>query len=171
RHEALCSGFRRVTHLIAATWGSFMELEKVGTIPSCSEQILDNPRDSNFEPALPMSRRDFVHAANALFLSTSAAGSIAAMLGAQADAAPAESPRAGPRRVRSIENVWIPMSDGVKIAARLWLPEDAEQNPVPAIMDYIPYRKRDGTRLYDETRMPYLASFGYACIRPDIRGS
>jgi putative CocE/NonD family hydrolase len=63
------------------------------------------------------------------------------------------------------------MSDGVKIAARLWLPDDAEQDPVPAIMDYIPYRKRDSTRLYDETRMPYLASYGYACIRPDIRGA
>jgi putative CocE/NonD family hydrolase len=77
----------------------------------------------------------------------------------------------GLRKVRSLETVWIPMADGVKIAARIWLPEDAEQNPVPAIMEYIPYRRRDGTRLLDETLHGYLASYGYACVRPDIRGS
>ena len=31
------------------------------------------------------------------------------------------------------------------LAARIWLPADAEQNPVPAILEYLPYRKRDGT--------------------------
>lgn len=79
--------------------------------------------------------------------------------------------RVGPRRVREIENMWIPMSDGTKIAARVWLPEDAEDNPVPVLMEYIPYRKRDSRRLYEETYHPYLASHGYACVRPDIRGS
>jgi hypothetical protein len=28
---------------------------------------------------------------------------------------------------------------------RIWLPDDAEQNPVPAVLEYVPYRKRDGT--------------------------
>jgi len=77
----------------------------------------------------------------------------------------------GPHKVRSIENVWIPMSDGTQIAARLWLPEDADRNPVPALMEYIPYRKRDGTRVGDESHHAYLASQGYACIRPDMRSS
>src|SRR5207237_10514707 len=45
-----------------------------------------------------------------------------------------------------IETIWIPMSDGTKLAGRLWRPEDAERNPVPAIVEYIPYRRRDGTR-------------------------
>ena len=63
------------------------------------------------------------------------------------------------------------MSDGIKLAARLWLPEDAEQNPVPALLEYLPYRKRDGTRLRDETTHPYFSQHGYACIRVDIRGS
>ena len=49
-----------------------------------------------------------------------------------------------PRRVRSIETAWIPMSDGARLAARIWLPEDAENGPVPAILEYIPYRRRDG---------------------------
>ncbi|TIT29164.1 MAG: hypothetical protein E5W78_16075, partial [Mesorhizobium sp.] len=78
--------------------------------------------------------------------------------------------RTGPRKVREIENIWIPMSDGTKIAARMWLPEDAESNPVPVLMEYIPYRKRDGasltgsSRLRDEAIHPYLASYGYACV-------
>lgn len=58
-----------------------------------------------------------------------------------------------PRRVREIEHVWVAMSDGVRLSARIWLPEDAEAEPVPAILDYIPYRKRDGTRAWDD-RVP-----------------
>ena len=77
----------------------------------------------------------------------------------------------GPRRVHEIENVWIPMSDGTRIAARMWLPEDSNQRPVPALVEYIPYRKRDLTRLGDDQIHPVLASYGYACVRPDIRGS
>ncbi len=75
------------------------------------------------------------------------------------------------REVREIENVWIPMSDGTRIAARIWLPVDAEKRKVPAIFEYIPYRKRDGTRLNDDPRHSYWAARGYACVRPDIRGS
>ena len=33
----------------------------------------------------------------------------------------------------------------LRLAARIWLPEDAEANPVPAILEFLPYRKRDGT--------------------------
>jgi len=43
-----------------------------------------------------------------------------------------------PRKVREIENLWIPMPDGVKLAARIWLPEDAEADPVPAIRSICP---------------------------------
>lgn len=75
------------------------------------------------------------------------------------------------RKVREIENVWIPMPDGARLAARLWLPEDAEVKPVPAILEYIPYRKRDFTRARDAIAQPYLAGHGYACIRVDLRGS
>ena len=50
-----------------------------------------------------------------------------------------------PRSVREIVNAEIPLSDGTRLAARMWLPEDAERNPVPAILEYLPYRKRDGT--------------------------
>src|SRR3954452_5812708 len=48
-----------------------------------------------------------------------------------------------PRPVREIENLWIPLPDGTRLAARAWLPEDAERDPAPAILEYLPYRKRD----------------------------
>jgi putative CocE/NonD family hydrolase len=42
---------------------------------------------------------------------------------------------------------------------------------VPALLEYLPYRKRDGTAERDSLTHPYLAAHGYACIRVDIRGS
>jgi putative CocE/NonD family hydrolase len=76
-----------------------------------------------------------------------------------------------PHTVRVIENCWIPMSDGCRLAARLWLPADAEISPVPAILEYIPYRKRDFTRGRDEPMHHYFAGHGYAAVRVDLRGS
>ncbi|WP_192385935.1 CocE/NonD family hydrolase [Mesorhizobium silamurunense] len=76
-----------------------------------------------------------------------------------------------PRKVREIENLWIPMPDGVKLAARVWVPEDAEADPVPAILEYLPYRKRDGTVERDALTHPYFAGHGYAGVRVDMRGT
>ncbi|WP_234273652.1 CocE/NonD family hydrolase [Billgrantia zhangzhouensis] len=76
-----------------------------------------------------------------------------------------------PYKVREIENVFIPMRDGAQLAARVWLPEEAERTPLPAIMEYIPYRKRDITRGRDATNHAYLAGHGYVCVRVDMRGS
>jgi uncharacterized protein len=76
-----------------------------------------------------------------------------------------------PRRVREIEHTWIPLSDGCRLAARIWLPEDAEQARVPAVLEYLPYRKTDGTAIRDAKRQPYLAGFGYAAVRVDMRGT
>ncbi|MFC3616596.1 CocE/NonD family hydrolase [Lutimaribacter marinistellae] len=68
------------------------------------------------------------------------------------------------------ETVWITMADGARLAARLWLPEGARANPVPCILEYIPYRRRDRTRMRDESMHPRFAEAGYASIRVDIRG-
>jgi uncharacterized protein len=76
-----------------------------------------------------------------------------------------------PRTVREIEHTWIPLSDGTRLAARIWLPEDAEADPVPAVLEYLPYRKTDGTAIRDAKRQPYLAGFGYAAVRVDMRGT
>ena len=45
--------------------------------------------------------------------------------------------------VDEMETAWIPLSDGCRLAARIWLPADAEERPVGALMEYIPYRRRD----------------------------
>ena len=76
-----------------------------------------------------------------------------------------------PHRVREIENCWITLSDGCRLAARIWLPEDAEREPVPAILEYLPYRKRDGTVERDALTHPYFAGHGYAAVRVDMRGN
>jgi putative CocE/NonD family hydrolase len=76
-----------------------------------------------------------------------------------------------PRAVRLIDNAWIPLSDGVRLAARIWLPAEAEADPVPAVLEYIPYRKGDGTAVGDSTRHTYFAGHGYASVRVDMRGS
>jgi hypothetical protein len=76
-----------------------------------------------------------------------------------------------PRAIREIENAWITLSDGCRLAARIWLPTDAEQDPVPAILEYLPYRKRDGTAVRDHLTHPYLAGHGYAAVRVDMRGN
>ncbi|HEY8014953.1 MAG TPA: CocE/NonD family hydrolase, partial [Dongiaceae bacterium] len=65
-----------------------------------------------------------------------------------------------PHAVREIENVFIPLRDGTKLAARIWLPEGAETHPVPAILEYLPYRKRDGTAERDQLTHPYFAGHG-----------
>ncbi|MBC6440975.1 MAG: CocE/NonD family hydrolase [Rhodospirillales bacterium] len=70
-----------------------------------------------------------------------------------------------------VEHLWIPMPDGTRLAARLWLPEGAERAPVPAVLEYIPYRKRDLTRLRDERNHRVFAAAGYASMRVDMRGS
>jgi putative CocE/NonD family hydrolase len=75
-----------------------------------------------------------------------------------------------PRSVRVIENIWIPLSDGTRLAAKLWLPTDADTDPVPAVFEFLPYRKRDGTAARDELLYPYLAGHGYAGVRVDLRG-
>lgn len=67
------------------------------------------------------------------------------------------------------DHVWIEMPDGVRLAARLWLPVGA--GPVPATLEYIPYRKADLVRARDERNHPFFAANGYACIRVDMRGS
>ncbi len=68
--------------------------------------------------------------------------------------------------------VWIPMTDGVNLAARIVLPKNALESPVPALLEYLPYRRsEDGTGLRDSIRHPFMAAHGYACIRVDMRGS
>ena len=67
--------------------------------------------------------------------------------------------------MRTIEHTWIPMPDGTRLAARIWLPEDAEAAPVPAILDFLPYRQGDLMAARDAAIYPYLAARGLR-LRP-----
>ena len=76
-----------------------------------------------------------------------------------------------PCDVEVIEQVWIPMPDGCRLSARIWLPRDAAARPVPAVLEYIPYRKGDATAARDQLMHPYFAGHGYASVRVDMRGT
>ena len=76
-----------------------------------------------------------------------------------------------PRTVTEIRDTWIPMPDGTRLSARIWMPEDAGDDPVPGILELLPYRKSDGTALRDARNAPYFAGHGYAVVRVDIRGT
>jgi len=73
--------------------------------------------------------------------------------------------------VEVIEHTSIPLASGARLAARIWLPRGARERPVPAVFEYLPYRKRDLTRVRDDTNHGYLAAHGYACVRVDMQGS
>ena len=74
-----------------------------------------------------------------------------------------------PAGVRVIENAWITMPDGVRLALQLWLPDVT--GPVPVVLETVPYRKRDSTRAYSGWWGRQLASYGVAFARLDSRGS
>ena len=65
----------------------------------------------------------------------------------------------------------ITLSDGCRLSARVWMPKDAQDDPVPVILEYLPYRKRDGTCARDALTHPWFAERGYACVRVDMRGN
>ncbi len=72
--------------------------------------------------------------------------------------------------VRLVKNVLIPMRDGVRLAADLYMPASgACEDRWPVVMDYIPYRKDEvapGNRYYE-----VLPTHGYVVARVDIRGT
>jgi len=68
-----------------------------------------------------------------------------------------------------IEEVRIPMKDGVKLAADIWRPEEGS-GPFPVLLEYLPYRKTEArggsSRLYS-----YFVRHGFVVARVDIRGT
>ncbi|MDE0416148.1 MAG: CocE/NonD family hydrolase [bacterium] len=76
-----------------------------------------------------------------------------------------------PREVREERYLRIPVSRGRCLAGRMWLPVDSGHDPVPAIVEAIPYRRLDGTIIQDAVTHPWWAGHGYASIRLDLAGS
>ena len=70
-----------------------------------------------------------------------------------------------------MEQSWIPMKDGVRLAATLYRPNGATPaEKFPALLEYLPYRKDDGTAARDYPIHSYFARRGYVSVRVDIRG-
>jgi uncharacterized protein len=66
---------------------------------------------------------------------------------------------------------WIPMPDGVRLSATLYMPDNAKPGEkFPALLEYLPYRKDDATAARDYPIHTYFASRGYVSARVDIRG-
>lgn len=64
----------------------------------------------------------------------------------------------------------IVLPDGTRLSARVWMPDATKTEPVPAILEYLPYRKSDGTAARDHGMHLHFAKAGYACLRVDRRG-
>ncbi len=77
----------------------------------------------------------------------------------------------GSNSVHESPDTGIVLSDGTRLSARVWKPADSTDLPVPAILEFLPYRKRDGTVARDELTHPHFASHGYVCLRVDMRGN
>lgn len=77
-----------------------------------------------------------------------------------------------PHPVEFTEHLYITLKDGAKLAARLFHPVGASKDQrYPGILEYIPYRKRNGTRTRDEPMHGFFAGNGYVSVRVDMRGS
>ncbi len=75
------------------------------------------------------------------------------------------------REITEDPDLGITLSDGCRLSARIWRPDDSDDDPVPVILEYLPYRKRDGTTARDALTHPWFAQRGYACVRVDMRGN
>jgi len=109
-----------------------------------------------------------------VLLSTAALLSpIPSLCGADATARAKPAPWRLPEKntVRVIDNQWIDLKDGTRLSARLWLPQNSDTTPAPIVWEYIPYRKRDLYRAYDDAWGHELAQYGIAYARVDARGS
>src|ERR1700760_4078677 len=81
---------------------------------------------------------------------------------------------AGDRSARStttIEDLWIELPDGVRLAARIWFPAETGTRPVSAILESVPYPISDGPAVRDAGWGSWFTDHGFAFVRIDLRGS
>ena len=59
----------------------------------------------------------------------------------------------------------------IKLAGHFWFNSDARNagRKCPAIVEFLPYRRRDGTMLADAKMYPWFAFNDYLCFRVDLR--
>jgi putative CocE/NonD family hydrolase len=66
------------------------------------------------------------------------------------------------------QRVWIPVADGTRLAARLWLPAD---RPAAVVLQALPYRMDDLTSSYAGEYERLCEEGGLAVARVDLRGT
>jgi len=70
-----------------------------------------------------------------------------------------------------IREARIPMPDGVRLAADLYMPADGRSGErLPVLLEYLPYRKTE-SRGDRYSRFSYFVQHGYVVARVDIRGT
>src|SRR5947209_1109894 len=72
-----------------------------------------------------------------------------------------------------LEHAWIPMKDGVRLAADLFMPVGGKAGEkFPAVFKYDPYRKDDNIAIIEECNLAkYFVARGYVSACVDIRGT
>jgi putative CocE/NonD family hydrolase len=72
----------------------------------------------------------------------------------------------------ALEQAWIPLPDGVRLAADLFVPQGgpAGAERFPVLLEYLPYRKAE-SRARNYALYSYFVRRGYVVARVDIRGT
>lgn len=71
--------------------------------------------------------------------------------------------------IEIIPTIWITLGDGTRLAARIWRP--ATDGTFPVVLEYLPYRRGDGTAPRDDSTYPVYAAEGIIGVRVDSRGN
>ncbi len=76
-----------------------------------------------------------------------------------------------PRDSLAVEQAWLEMPDGVRLAADLFMPEGGRAGErFPVLLEYLPYRKSE-SRSRNHSLYSYFVERGYVVARVDIRGT
>jgi hypothetical protein len=95
---------------------------------------------------------------------------VVAFLAFSSKVAAASKATAALHTVRMVQE-WIPMTDGVRLSATLYMPDALKADEkFPALLEYLPYRKDDATAARDYPVHKWFAAHGYVSVRVDIRG-
>ena len=72
---------------------------------------------------------------------------------------------------KDINEAWITMSDGIRLAADIYWPlEYDRKDRFPVLLEYLPYRKNE-SRARNHSLYSYFLRHGYIVARVDIRGT
>jgi hypothetical protein len=70
-----------------------------------------------------------------------------------------------------VQEVWIPLPDGVRLAADLFVPKGGEEDErFPVLLEYLPYRKAE-SRSRNYALYSYFVRRGYIVASVDMRGT